>query len=62
MCLFAVFTGPEFPIKVVKIYKDEQFWKEKMIPRLTKFYYMCVLPEIIDPRKSRSMPLRETIV
>lgn len=61
VCLFAVYTGPEFPIKVVKIYKDDTFWKEKMIPRLTKFYFLCVLPEIIDPRKSRSMQLRETI-
>lgn len=62
VCLLAVYTGPEFPIKVLKIYKDEQFWKDKMIPRLTKFFYDCVLPEIIDPRKSRSMPLREIIL
>ena len=30
-----------------------------MLPKLHEFYMKCMLPELVDPRKRRSMPLRE---
>lgn len=50
-------TGTDFPLKVVTVVKYV-FWQEKTLPKLTQFYLDCILPEIIDPRKARSMPLR----
>lgn len=60
LCLLAVWTGKEFPLKIEKITRDDTFWKNKMEPRLIKYYNECLLPEIVDPRKSRSMQLRST--
>lgn len=57
-CLFGVWTGTEFPIKTVLIKRDDNFWETKMKNRLVNFYHKCVLPEIVDPRKCRSMELR----
>ncbi|CAH2092101.1 unnamed protein product [Euphydryas editha] len=61
ICLFAVWTGTDYPLKIVKVYKDQNFWNQKMLPKLIKFYEECVLPEIIDSRKARSMPLRKIL-
>lgn len=44
--------------KIVKIYKDNSFWV-KILPRLKAFFMECVLPELVDPRASRNLPLRE---
>ncbi|XP_026724773.1 uncharacterized protein LOC113491807 [Trichoplusia ni] len=62
ICVFAVWTGPEFPLKVVRVEKDDVFWQEQMLPKLIRFYQDCLLPEIIDPRKARSMPLRQIFI
>ncbi|XP_041971818.1 uncharacterized protein LOC121727854 isoform X2 [Aricia agestis] len=61
LCLFAVWTGEQFPLKMEKITRDDEFWQNEMQTRLYKYYNECLLPEIVDPRKSRSMPLRSTI-
>lgn len=60
ICLFAVWTGKELPVKVEKITRDDEFWEKAMKNRLIDYYNKCLLPEIVDPRKSRSMPLRTT--
>ncbi|KAF2890927.1 hypothetical protein ILUMI_15246, partial [Ignelater luminosus] len=39
------------------IHRDEAFW-EQMLPKLKIFYYKCFLPEIIDPRHCRGLPIR----
>lgn len=62
VCLFAVWTGPDFPLKVVWVTKDDVFWQEKMLPKLVRFYNDCLIPEILDPRKTRSMPLRQIFI
>lgn len=61
LCLLAVWTGKEFPLKIEKITRDDEFWQNQMQTRLVNYYNECLLPEIVDPRKSRSMPLRSTI-
>lgn len=55
-CMFVVWTPKG--VKTQRIDKDEEFWKTKMEEKLTRFYKDCLLPEIIDPRKPRNMPIR----
>lgn len=58
-CLFAVWTGSNRPIKAEIINCDQNLWNNIMIPKLKNFYIESLLPELLDPRKSRNMPLRE---
>jgi hypothetical protein len=59
VCLFGVWTGHNFPVKIELIKKDETFWIEKIEKKIYHFYMNCLLPEIVDPRTSRSMNIRE---
>lgn len=56
-CLFCIWTP--LGIKIQRIMRDNNFWKKEMEPKLQKFYMECLLPELIDPRQRRSMPIRE---
>lgn len=58
-CCFAVWTPHGIQHEV--IFKDEPFW-EKIKKQLNDFYMDCLLPELVDPRKCRNMPLRDVIV
>lgn len=40
-----------------KIFRNIDFWK-KIEPQLEKFYIECLLPELIDSRFVRGLPLR----
>lgn len=42
-----------------RIFRDDNFWTEHMENKLIKFYEQCILPEIIDPRRERRMPIRD---
>ncbi|XP_075556529.1 uncharacterized protein LOC142588576 [Dermacentor variabilis] len=55
-CHFVVYTSKG--IHVQRIEREESFWKLKMLPFLIRFYRDCLLPEIVDPRITRSMPIR----
>lgn len=55
-CNFIVWTPKG--MKIEKIERDDSFWSLKMVDKLTQFYMNCILPELIDPRKTRSMPIR----
>lgn len=46
-------------MKVYFIQRDDEFWKTKMEAKLVKFYYDCILPELVDPRHSRCMQIRD---
>lgn len=35
-------------LKTEQIFKDDTFWNEEMLPRLKKFYFNYLLPELID--------------
>lgn len=58
-CIFAAWTNENQPLKTAVIERDDNFWSMKMEDKLVKFYKDCLLPEIIDPRVSRNMPIRE---
>ena len=55
-CLFVIHTL--LSRKYLRIDVDEKFWKEKMEKQLIRFYMDCMLPEILDSRHNRRMPIR----
>jgi len=55
-CIFAVWTPNS--LKIVRVNRDNVFWSNQMLPFLTRFYYDCMLPEILDSRHNRHMPIR----
>lgn len=56
-CLFCIWSSKG--VEILEIQRDKDFWKEEMEPYLTKFYVDCILPELVDPRHTRSMPIRD---
>jgi len=55
-CQFALWTPKG--LKVERIERDDEFWEANMEAKLERFYMNCLLPEIVDPRHTRSMPIR----
>lgn len=47
---------------VEKIIRYDDFWEKNMIGILTELYMDHILPEIINPRQTRNMPLRQPII
>lgn len=56
-CIFAVWTPKS--LKMIHINRDDAFWRNKMLPSLTRFYNECMLPEILDSRHNRHMSIRD---
>ncbi|KYN14507.1 hypothetical protein ALC57_13287, partial [Trachymyrmex cornetzi] len=56
-CIFALWTP--LGLKTEKIVQDDDFWTENMVNKLVQFYEQCVLPELLDPRQERHMPIRD---
>ena len=56
-CIFAVWTS--VGVKFVKVNRDYDFWSCRMEPLLSRFYMKCMLPEIVDSRRNRNMPIRD---
>ena len=56
-CIFAIWTTVD--LKYIKVLRDDEFWNTRMEPLLSQFYKECLVPEIVDPRHSRSMPIRD---
>jgi len=46
---------------VDKISKDVKFWTSKIEPFVTTFYMESLLPEIIDSRFDRGLPIKSGI-
>jgi hypothetical protein len=59
-CYFIVYT--QCDLKYCIIEKDDcKYWYVKMIDPLEKFYMNAMLPEIIDSRNSRNLPIRSIL-
>lgn len=56
-CYFAVWTSKFDKLKVEVIERDEKLW-EDMVKKLKTFYWEKLVPEIVDSRHDRNMPLR----
>ncbi|KAK5639603.1 hypothetical protein RI129_012095 [Pyrocoelia pectoralis] len=59
-CFFVVWSP--VGISIQTIYKDLFFWETKMLPKLQQFYMAALLPELVDPRQIRKLPIRETFL
>lgn len=46
LCYFAVYTGTD--LKYVEVERDDNFWAEKMEPKLISFYHEYLEPEIVN--------------
>jgi len=55
-CIFVLWTPKS--LKTVYVHRDKEFWQNRMLPLLKRFYYECMLPEIVDSRHNRHMPIR----
>lgn len=58
-CLFGIWHGENNRVITEIIERDDVFWENVMKEKLTTFYIDCILPELVDPRHSRSMPIRD---
>lgn len=58
-CDFVVYSPSDFFIE--RINRDRKFWGEKMLPALRRFYFNCMLPEIVDGRIPRKLATREPL-
>lgn len=57
---FFVFWTPK-GISVQKIERSDSFWKTYMESQLVGFYMNCLLSELVDPRYTRGLPIRERL-
>lgn len=53
-CYFVVWTGKE--MKYVKVPRNDEFWEEKMEPKLISFYHEHIVPELA--KSSQTSPSR----
>lgn len=55
--LVMIWLGKEY--KILKILRNDDFFETRMKSKLTEFYDEVMIKELVDPRKTRSMGLRE---
>lgn len=56
-CYFVIWS--QKGMLVEKISRDDHFWETKMIIHLKIFYFNCLMPELVDPRLPRGLPIRD---
>lgn len=56
--LLGIWAGEKEPVHIEMIEKDDVFWKSKMESKIIRFYHKCLLPEIVNPRHTRGMGIR----
>lgn len=55
-CIFVVWTTVD--VLITNIKREKKFWQEEMYPKIEKFFYNCLLFEIVDSRKRRNLEVR----
>ena len=55
-CDFVIYTTRG--VSVQRIPFDQDYWDNKLLPKLTTFYKCCVAPEIVSPIHVLGMPMR----
>jgi len=55
-CYFMVWSPIGYHLEIINY--DDEFWNE-VEETLENFYMNCLLPEIVDPRAPRGLPIRE---
>ena len=59
LCNLHSFSTLAWLLALARVVKDNEFWNNEMFPKLERFYFLCLLPEIVDSRHARGMPIRE---
>lgn len=57
-CIFIVWTPKGLAYEIIE--KDNDFWNS-IVSKLEEFYLTCILPELIDPRLPRNLPMRDRV-
>lgn len=55
-----LFMWTPLETKLLRIQRDEIFWSENMETQLVDFYKQHIVPELVDSRIKRRMPIRES--
>lgn len=58
-CIFSIWTSNRYQMYVQRIERDDNFFDNKMKAKLNTFYNDWLLPELVNSRLSRNMPIRE---
>ena len=58
-CDFVVRCCNPYQLHAERIFRDSELWETVMIPKLTDFYFKCLLPELASPRYGKSPGIRE---
>lgn len=58
-CDFVIYTNKG--ISVQRIAFNEEFWKNKLLPKLLSFFDNCVGPEIVSPLYPLGLPMRNLL-
>nr|CAI5863127.1 unnamed protein product [Callosobruchus analis] len=58
-CDFVMYTDNDFFIE--RMYRDRNLWNEQMVPKLSAFYHLCILPKLVDGRIPRGMRARDKV-
>lgn len=51
MCFFIIYVNDIQPINIEVIPRDEELWKDVMLLKLSKFYFTCLLPRIVNKNR-----------
>lgn len=51
----------DFGTEFISVERDENFWLTHMVPKLSRFFYECVLPELADSRHARGLRCRDSL-
>ena len=61
-CDFIVRRINPYDIYIERIYKDENLWTHKMVPKLKSFYFTHILPELAVPRHGTVSGIRKPAI
>lgn len=59
ICYLIVMTDKNESLYIERIFRDENCWRQEMLPKLEKFYIHCLLPELVAPIFTTRRRLRE---
>lgn len=60
-CLLGIWVGENNPLHIEYIDRDDHFWTG-MEKKIVNFYKKCLLPELVNSRYERGMPIRHIIL
>ena len=56
-CDFVIYTTKGISVDTIQF--NEDFWKQKLLPSLERFYCNCIAPEIVSPIHYLGLPVRD---